>query len=146
MLPRDFGANILERCREVGIELVTNEGIVSIEDRGGLMQVTTSAGNQITTQAIVAAVGSEPNVELAEAAGLEVGNGIEVDEYAGASTAGIWAAGDVAEFPHLVLGRSMRLEQWDHAVHHGRAAGANMAGGDPPPPPPPPFPGPGVGA
>ena len=132
MLPRDLGRLLTERCRELGIELITNETIVEFEDRGGMLLARTHDGNVITTQTAIVALGTEPNVELAESAGLEVGNGIEVDEYAHASTAGIWAAGDVAEFPHLALGRSMRLEQWDHAVHHGRAAGANMAGANRP--------------
>lgn len=128
LLPRDFGALLIGKCRGAGIELISNEGVVAIEDQGGLMLARTSLGNIITTQTVIAAVGSEPNVELAEAAGLEVGNGIEVDEYARTSTADIWAAGDCAEFPHLALGRTMRLEQWDHAIHHGRTAGANMTG------------------
>ncbi len=128
VLPRDLGAAVLDSCRALGIELVSNEAIVAVEDQGGLLLARTRAGNFITTQTAIAAVGAEPNVELAEAAGLEVGNGIEVDEYTRTSARDIFAAGDVAEFPHLALGRPMRLEQWDHSVHHGRAAGANMAG------------------
>ena len=73
-------------------------------------------------------VGVEPSIDLAEAAGLEVGNGIAVDEFARTTDASIWAAGDVAEFPYLALGERTRIEHWDHAEHHGRAAGANMAG------------------
>ena len=67
---------------------------------------------------------------LADAAGLEVGNGIEVDEYARTSDPDIYAAGDVAEFPYLALDARTRVEHWDHAIQHGRAAGANMAGAD----------------
>ena len=52
--------------------------------------------------------GIEPHAELAEAAGLEVGDGIEVDEYARTSQPDIWAAGDVAEFPYLALGEHAR--------------------------------------
>jgi 3-phenylpropionate/trans-cinnamate dioxygenase ferredoxin reductase component len=132
MLPRDMGRLVTQLCRDYGIDLITNETIVAFEDRGGLLNARTHDGNSITTQTAIVALGSEPNVELAEGAGLEIGNGIEVDEYARASTADIWAAGDVAEFPHLALGRTMRLEQWDHAIHHGRAAGANMAGANHP--------------
>jgi 3-phenylpropionate/trans-cinnamate dioxygenase ferredoxin reductase component len=132
MLPRDMGELVLAYCRDTGIELVTNEEIAGIDDAGGLLLARTRGGNIVDTQTAIAALGSEPNVELGEGAGLEIGNGIEVDEYARSSTADIWAAGDVAEFPHLVLGRTMRLEQWDHAIHHGRTAGANMAGANQP--------------
>jgi NADPH-dependent 2,4-dienoyl-CoA reductase/sulfur reductase-like enzyme len=44
----------------------------------------------------------------------------------------VWAAGDVAEFPYLALGETMRIEHWDHALAHGKAVGANMAGADKP--------------
>jgi 3-phenylpropionate/trans-cinnamate dioxygenase ferredoxin reductase component len=128
MLPRDMGRVLSDHCREAGIELISNAAIVEFMDRGGLLEARTHDGNYITTQTAIVAVGTEPNVELAESAGLEIGNGIEVDEYAHTSAPHVWAAGDVAEFPHLALGRSMRLEQWDHAIHHGRTAGANMAG------------------
>ena len=131
-LPRDVGNLLAAQCREAGIDLISNETIVEFQDRGGLLLARTHNGNSITTQTSIVALGAEPNVDLAEAAGLEIGNGIEVDEYAHASTADIWAAGDVAEFPHLVLGRQMRLEQWDHAIHHGTTAGANMAGANTP--------------
>lgn len=132
MLPRDMGRLITEECRAIGIDLITNETIVAFEDRGGMLNARTHDGNSITTQTAIVALGSEPNVELGEGAGLEIGNGIEVDEYARTSAADIWAAGDIAEFPHLALGRTMRLEQWDHAIHHGRTAGANMAGANRP--------------
>ncbi len=132
MLPRDMGSLVLDMCRDAGVELVTNEWVEAFENQSGMLLARTRGGNVITSQTAIAAIGSEPNVELAEGAGLEIGNGIEVDEYAHASTADIWAAGDVAEFPLLALGRSMRLEQWDHAIHHGRTAGANMAGANQP--------------
>src|SRR5207253_4321876 len=71
--------------------------------------------------------------ELAEAAGLEVRDGIVVDEYgrvAGATD--VFAAGDVARFPLRPLGTETRVEHEDHAKSHGRAVGANMAGADAP--------------
>jgi len=128
MLPRDMGALISDHMRDIGIELVTNDQITAVENHGSMIAVRMRSGNVIQSQTAVVSLGSEPNVELAEAAGLEIGNGIEVDEHSHTSTADIWAAGDVTEFPHLALGRTMRLEQWDHAIHHGRCAGANMAG------------------
>ena len=63
---------------------------------------------------------------------LYVGNGIEVDDHARTSDPYIYATGDVAEFPYLALERRMRVEHWDHAIQHGRAAGANMAGANHP--------------
>ena len=55
-----------------------------------------------------------------------------MDEYARNSDPKIYAAGDVAEFPYLALDKRMRIEHEDHAIQHGRAAGANMAGANRP--------------
>lgn len=129
-LPRDLGAFVLGRCREAGIESLSNESILEFEEHAELLAGRTRGGNFIMSQTGVVSVGSVPQVELAEAAGLEIGSGIEVDEDARTSAPDVYAAGDVAEFPYLALQRSMRLELWDHAIHHGRAAGANMAGAD----------------
>jgi NADPH-dependent 2,4-dienoyl-CoA reductase/sulfur reductase-like enzyme len=67
-------------------------------------------------------------VELAEAAGLAIDDGIVVDEFGRTSNPHAWAAGDVAEFPFQALGHIMRVEGADHAESHGRVVGANMAG------------------
>jgi NADPH-dependent 2,4-dienoyl-CoA reductase/sulfur reductase-like enzyme len=128
VLPRDLGLFVADYYRQRGVETVSNETVLSFEDQAGLIVARTRQGNTITTQIVVAGIGIEPQVELAEAAGLEIGNGIEVDEYARTTDPDIFAAGDVAEFPYLVLDERARVEHWDHARHHGRTAGANMAG------------------
>lgn len=131
VLPRDLGLFVADYYREKGVETVSGEGLARIEERAELIAYTTS-GNDITTQLILAGIGAEPVTDLAEGAGLEVGNGIEVDEYARTSDPNIYAAGDVAMFPYLALGRRMRIEHENHANEHGKAAGANMAGANQP--------------
>ncbi len=128
LLPRDLGAHVLGRCRELGIDSLSNEAVVAFEDHAELLVGRTRAGNFVMTQTGIASIGTQPQIELAEAAGLEIGNGIEVDETARTSAPDVYAAGDVAEFPYLALQRSVRLGWWDHALHHGRTAGCNMAG------------------
>lgn len=128
VLPRDLGLFVAEYYRGRGIETVSNQTVASFANEGGLLHARTVQGDLVTTQLAVVGVGAEPNIGLAEGAGLEVGNGIEVDEHARTSHPDVYAAGDVAEFPYLALGRRTRVEHWDHAEHHGRLAGANMAG------------------
>lgn len=128
ILPRDLGLFLADFYRQQGIETVSNETIVAFEGQGGLLNGRTRSGDLITTQTALIAIGIEPNVDLAEAAGLDVGDGIGVDEYCRTSDPHVFAAGDVAEFPYLALGRRTRVEHWDHALQHGRTAGANMAG------------------
>ena len=61
-------------------------------------------------------------------AGLNVADGIIVDEFLQSSDTNIFAAGDNAFFPYAMLGRSTRVEHWDNASNQGRFAGLNMAG------------------
>jgi NADPH-dependent 2,4-dienoyl-CoA reductase/sulfur reductase-like enzyme len=128
VLPRDLGLHVADSYRQHGIETLSSDAVVAFEMRQDLVEAQTRLGNTITTQFVVAGVGADPSIELADAAGLQIGNGVEVDEYARTSDANIWAAGDVAEFPYLALGERTRIEHWDHAENHGRTAGENMAG------------------
>jgi NADPH-dependent 2,4-dienoyl-CoA reductase/sulfur reductase-like enzyme len=128
VLPRRLGLAVADYYRQRGVETVSNDAIAELVEHGGMIEGRTRMGNTLTTQQVVVGVGIVPHVELAEAAGLEVGAGIEVDEYARTTDPHVYAAGDVAEFPCLPLRSRMRVEHWDHAKTHGRAAGANMAG------------------
>jgi NADPH-dependent 2,4-dienoyl-CoA reductase/sulfur reductase-like enzyme len=128
ILPRDLGLFVADLFRQNGVETVSGDAVTSFEDQSGLIMARTRQGNMITTQMVLIGIGIQPHVELAEAAGLAVGNGIEVDEYGRTSNPQIYAAGDVAEFPYLALGERVRIEHWDHARAHGLAIGANMAG------------------
>jgi NADPH-dependent 2,4-dienoyl-CoA reductase/sulfur reductase-like enzyme len=74
----------------------------------------------------VVGIGIRPNVELAQAAGLEVGDGIVVDDLLRTSGMDVYAAGDVASFPFR--GGRIRVEHEDNANEMGRAAGLAMAG------------------
>jgi 3-phenylpropionate/trans-cinnamate dioxygenase ferredoxin reductase subunit len=76
----------------------------------------------------VAGIGVEPNLELARAAGLDVRNGIVVDERFRTSRPGVYAVGDVAEFFDPVFGRHRRIEHWSNAAYHGTTLGRILAG------------------
>jgi NADPH-dependent 2,4-dienoyl-CoA reductase/sulfur reductase-like enzyme len=91
--------------------------------------VVTGGGRTIESDAVVAGLGILPRTDLAEAAGLDVDDGIVVDELGRAGgREDVFAAGDVARFPVDALGGPRRVEHEDHANSHGRAVGANMAG------------------
>jgi NADPH-dependent 2,4-dienoyl-CoA reductase/sulfur reductase-like enzyme len=128
VLPHDLGMFVAEYYRDHGVETISGETIRALDEQSGLMVASTAAGNSIRTQLIVAAIGVLPNVDLAEAAGLDVDRGVEVDEFGRTSNPDIYAAGDVAEFPLVPLEMRTRSEHWDHAREHGLRIGANMAG------------------
>ncbi len=129
LFPRDLSASVTDYYREKGVEVLAGELVASASgDR-----VETQSGRTIEADAVVAGLGVVPDVELAEAAGLEVEDGIVVDEYGRVpGHANVFAAGDVARFPVTALGTSLRIEHEDHANSHGKAVGANMAGADTP--------------
>jgi 3-phenylpropionate/trans-cinnamate dioxygenase ferredoxin reductase subunit len=78
----------------------------------------------------VSGIGVVPNVELARDAGLEVRDGIVVDERFATGRPGVYAIGDVAEFFDPVFGRSRRIEHWSNAAYHGTTLGRILAGTD----------------
>ena len=128
VFPRDLGLALADYYREHGIETVSGERVAGIEEGQGLVHARTAGGGVVTTQLVVAGVGIDPQVDLADVAGLEVDDGIVVDEFTRTSDPDVHAAGDVAEFPALALQTRTRVEHEDHARQHGRCAGANMAG------------------
>jgi 3-phenylpropionate/trans-cinnamate dioxygenase ferredoxin reductase subunit len=79
---------------------------------------------------VVVGVGVAPRTGLAQAAGLEVGDGVLVDERLRASAPGVFAAGDVAGAWHPLYQRHLRVEHWANALHQGETAGRNAAGAD----------------
>jgi len=85
-------------------------------------------GTELEAEVVIAGVGVAPRVELAEAAGLRVDNGIVVDAEFRTSAPGVFAAGDAARFPDPVSGKPVRIEHWALAERQGQAAARSMLG------------------
>jgi len=92
--------------------------------------VVLADGTELPADAIVVGVGIQPNVELAQAAGLEVDNGVLTDASLRTSNPDIYAAGDVANSFHPVLNQRVRVEHWSAALNGGPAAARSMLGQD----------------
>src|SRR2546428_467151 len=132
VFPADLARFLVDYYRQKGVELRMGEGMTGLEARAGKAVVRTTKNSQVTSDVIVAGLGIQPNVELAEQAGLRVDNGIVVDERCRTSRADIYAAGDVANFHNPALDSRLRVEHEDNANTMGRAAGRAM-GGEPEP-------------
>ena len=112
-----------------GVKIMTKTTPVELEGSNGkVMGVKLQSGEVIPADLVVIGIGINPSVELARDAGLQVDNGIIVNEYMQTSHPDIYAASDVARFYSTVFGRHMRLEHYDLAVKQGRLAGENMTG------------------
>ena len=91
--------------------------------------IETSTGERIAADLVVVGVGVQPRTELAVAAGLAVGDGIDVSATLETTVPGIFAAGDVASAWHPFYERRVRTEHWANAKFQGAAAGRSMLGG-----------------
>jgi len=123
LFPADLARFLVDYYREQGVDVRTGEGFADFKD-----VVRTTHGKEIAADVVVAGLGIQPNVELAEQAGLRVDNGIMVDELLRTSAPHVFAAGDVANFFNPALGKQMRVEHEDNANTMGAAAGRSMAG------------------
>ncbi|MEV4078278.1 NAD(P)/FAD-dependent oxidoreductase [Nonomuraea fuscirosea] len=117
--------------REHGVYLACGVQVAEILGRGGqAVGVRLADGSRIDADAVIAGIGITPNVELALAGGLEVDNGVRVDEHLRTSDADIYAAGDVANAFHPLLGRHIRVEHWANALYQPQVAARAMLGQD----------------
>lgn len=128
IFPSDLAHFLNEYYQGKGVELIANDSVASVTKEGERLIVRTGTGRAIETDGVVAGIGIHPNVELAQAAGLKIDNGIVVNERAETSVADIYAAGDAVNFFHSALGKRVRVEHEDNAIAMGKLAGRNMAG------------------
>ena len=103
-------------------------GLERFEGAGSVERVVLADGSSVDTDLVVVGVGVMPRTQLAEAAGIEVENGIVVSDRLESSVPGIFAAGDVASAFHPLFGRRLRVEHWANALNQGPAAARNMLG------------------
>lgn len=130
--PPELAQFLNDAYRQKGVELVPGDGVTDVEKTATGFKVQARSGRVFEVDGVVAGIGIRPNVELAGAAGLQIENGIVVDDHLRTSAADVYAAGDVALFPHPTLGKMTRVEHEDNALKMGKQAGRNMAGADEP--------------
>jgi 3-phenylpropionate/trans-cinnamate dioxygenase ferredoxin reductase subunit len=135
VLSRGFGEQagrfFEDRLREHGIEIHADDSLERFEGADGRVQkVITKAGLELEADAVVIGVGVAPDVSLARAAGLELGDsgGVKADSNLQTQVSGVYAAGDIAEYDSVVHRRPLRIEHWDVAFNHGKTAALNMLG------------------
>ncbi len=128
MFPRELGDFITKYYREKGVEVLAGERAAGLERHSDSFVLKTTSARELTVDGVIAGLGIEPNVELAQSAGIRVEEGIVVDEFLRTSHPDIYAAGDVAAFYNPALRRRLRVEHEDNANTMGKLAGQNMAG------------------
>ena len=126
--PRPLAHFLNVYFRKHRVDVQFNEQVEMVESEKDRLSIRTTDQKNTVVDTVIAGIGIIPNVGLAEAAGLDVGDGILVDETLRTRDPNVFAAGDVANFPCAALKRRLRFEHEDNARAMGRTAGRNMAG------------------
>ena len=113
-----------------GVVIQCNARVTAFEGDQRVRAVTLESGQAVAADVVVVGIGVLPNQELAAAAGLEVENGILVDDRCRTSDPHIYAAGDCTRHPSALYGRNLRLESVHNAMTQARVVAANIAGKD----------------
>jgi NADPH-dependent 2,4-dienoyl-CoA reductase/sulfur reductase-like enzyme len=111
-----------------GIAFMKSEKVVALTHKEHECQVLLASGNEVPTDFVVAGIGVTPAMELFHRTPLDTDDGIRVNRFLETSVPGVWAAGDIANYPDQVFRRRMRVEHWDNAVEQGKVAMRNMTG------------------
>jgi 3-phenylpropionate/trans-cinnamate dioxygenase ferredoxin reductase subunit len=112
-----------------GVNIHTSTMVSGFEGDGRVSRVV--CGEQsFEADVVIVGIGIIPNVEIAEAAGIKIDNGIVVDDHCRTSIDNVYAAGDCTNHPNELLNRRLRLESVPNAMEQARVVAANICGGD----------------
>lgn len=124
-VPERLAARAAARHVEAGVDVRCGSAVARLEPG----RIVLGDGGAVEVDVVVAGIGSAPEIALAEAAGIAVGNGIVVDGSFATSAADVFAAGDCCAFPHpLYDDRPVRLESWRAAQEQGAHAARALLG------------------
>ncbi len=128
VLGGEVGQTIADLHVAHGVRTLFEDTVASFEGTDHVTGVTTGHGVQIECDFAVVGIGVVPVTELAGTAGIDIDNGVVVNEYCETNVSGIFAAGDVANHYHPVFQRRIRVEHWQNAIKQGTIAARNMLG------------------
>jgi len=127
-LPKGLADYLQERHAAQGVAFRLNDTVTKFEGGARVERAALADGSELAVSAVVIGIGVVPNVELAQAAGLAVDNGIVTDASGRTADPAVFAAGDVTSHPNEFMGRRVRLESWANAQNQAIAAAKAMLG------------------
>ena len=129
-VPEPVAERALALHRERGVRVLLGVSPQSISRTATGVRMDLADGSSIEANTVLAGIGIEPDLALPQAAGLAVGRGVLVNAHLQSSLPGIFAAGDVAEFPSVLSGQWVRQETWHNAETQAAIAAQNMLDGE----------------
>jgi len=124
VLGPELGSLVKNVHEQKGVTFFLGRNVTGIEEKS----VVLDDGTRIDADLVVAGVGVQPNLKLAESAGLMLDNGLAVNEFLETSASGVFAAGDVARWPDAYSDLRLRIEHWVVAERQGQVVARNMLG------------------
>jgi NADPH-dependent 2,4-dienoyl-CoA reductase/sulfur reductase-like enzyme len=111
-----------------GVRLIKSVQVTELRGTGAVSAVSIGGGQAVMCELVVAGIGVRPVTDLLASSGIEVGDGVMVNEYLETNQPGIYAAGDVANYPDLIFNKRRRVEHWDNAVSQGQHCAKTLMG------------------
>jgi 3-phenylpropionate/trans-cinnamate dioxygenase ferredoxin reductase component len=123
-----MSARMAELHRSLGARLLVGKTVARIDGDKTVSAVVTADGERLAADMVIVGIGANPDIALAQAAGLECDNGIVVGADLQTSVPGVYAIGDCAAYPHWQAGRRLRLEAVQNATDHARHVARGIVG------------------
>jgi len=111
-----------------GVRLAKNATVAELRGNETVSSVLLADGQPITCDMVVAGIGVLPVTEMLANSGVDIGDGVMVNEYLETSRPDIFAAGDVANYQDVLFGKRRRVEHWDNAVSQGQYCARALMG------------------
>lgn len=127
-LPENVSSAMVQVHRDRGVDIRFCVSVARVEGDSHVTSVVLGDGQRLPCDSVVFGIGVRPHAELAEEAGLEVLNGIVVDQRLQTSDEDIFACGDACSFHSVLYRQSLRLESWKNAEDQADTAALNMLG------------------
>lgn len=124
----DVSAEIQRRLTEKGVALRFGAAVTKAEECETGVTTSFAQGEPVKSDLLVLCIGTRARTGLAQAAGLEIGRGIVVDDSMRTSAPGVYAAGDCCEGRNIMTGGHQIIGLWANAAYQGETAGRCMAG------------------
>jgi NADPH-dependent 2,4-dienoyl-CoA reductase/sulfur reductase-like enzyme len=111
-----------------GVRFAKNTKVAKLTGAGSAESATLQNGETVACDMVVAGIGVEPVTEPLVTSGIEVKDGVVVNEYLETNQRDIYAAGDVASYYDVLFGKHRRAEHWDNAVSQGQHCARALSG------------------
>jgi NADPH-dependent 2,4-dienoyl-CoA reductase/sulfur reductase-like enzyme len=111
-----------------GVRLIKSMSVTELRGDQAVSSAVLKDRQTLQCDLVVAGIGVQPAIEVVRNSGIEVGDGILVNEYLQANNPDVFAAGDVANYEDLLFGKRRRIEHWDNAVSQGQYCARSIMG------------------